>query len=492
MTNAAMMMICTNWIVECNFREKWQKLKSNKSILIFCAIFVVHLIWLINTSNFGYAVNDLRIKLPIFVLPIIFGTSQTLTQKKLHLVLASFIAGVFVATLIGLFARLFADRMEFRDFSLFVSHIRLSLMICLSVFVLIYFVAKRIYFTNKTAWIAVILALWLLMFMSMVQSITGFACFGIVAIILLIVVGIKTSRKLFRWLCFSSVVLIFLIVGGTITYFVNDFYTPTCENIQLEKTANGTPYDEVKSDGTIENGNVVWLNVSKKELTEAWTQRSDIPIDSLDNRGQSLYSTLVRYMTSLGLTKDAEGVAKLSDNDVKNIENGETNYRFAGNGGLINRIYVVIWELDVYKKLGDCNGHSVTQRIEYLKYGLKIIEKNFWTGVGVGDVQDEYFATYDDGECSLQIENQHRAHNQFITFFISFGLVGFLICVFAWFYPAISKFATKEYLFGVFFIIATISMFTDDTLETSTGAVFVAFFYSLLKWSWKNKSIEKK
>jgi hypothetical protein len=35
----------------------------------------------------------------------------------------------------------------------------------------------------------------------------------------------------------------------------------------------------------------------------------------------------------------------------------------------------------------------------------------------------------------------------------------------------------------VFFVIATVSMFSDDTLETSTGAVFVSFFYALLRWA---------
>ena len=487
-TNASILMIITNWFIECNYMEKWHRLKENKTALIFCAIFLVHIIWLVNTSNYAYAANDIRVKLPLLALPLALATSRPLTPRKLHIILLSFISGVFVASLLGLSAKLFGNSLNFRALALFVSNIRLSLMLCFSAFILAYFAFKKIFFTRKTSWIAILVALWLLIFMSMIQSMTGYACFIITLVVVLTIVGIKSKKQTYKWICLTSALIIPLSICGIIAYFVQDFYSPTCENIQLEKTAAGIPYDDVKSDGTIENGNTVWMNVCKSELTSAWSERSTIPLDSLDNRGQCLYSTLVRYMTSRGLTKDAAGVSQLSDADVLNIENGETNYRFVGHGGIIARIYVIIWEFDVYNKLGDCNGHSATQRIEYQKYGWKLAMQNVFTGTGEGDVNDEYQALYEELDSHLQIENRHRAHNQFLTFFIAFGIFGLLICLFAWFYPAIKGWTIADYYFGIFFLIATISMFSDDTLETSTGAVFVAFFYSLLKWTKKTKN----
>ena len=148
---------------------------------------------------------------------------------------------------------------------------------------------------------------------------------------------------------------------------------------------------------------------------------------------------------------------------------------------------MIIWEFDVYRKTGDCNGHSVTQRVEFLKYGMKLICKNFFAGTGIGDVNDEYQAIYEAENASLMREYWHRAHNQFVTFFIALGVLGFLICIFAWFYPALSGIRSRNYYFLIFFLIATISMFSDDTLETSTGAVFVAYFYSLLRWTTDEK-----
>lgn len=488
-TNASILMIITNWIVECNYVEKWHRLKENKGALVFCAIFLAHIIWLANTSNFAYAANDIRIKLPLLALPMVLATSRPLTSRKLNLVLLTFVSGVFVASLLGFVAKFFGDTFNYRSLALFVSNIRLAMMLCFSAFILVYFAFKGIFFTRKTAWIAILLALWLLAFMSMIQSMTGYVCFIVTLVVILAVVGIKSAKKTQKWLCLTFALLIPIAICGVVGYFVHDFYTPTSENIQLEKTASGVPYDVIKSDGTIENGNTVWMNVCKSELASSWSKRSSIHIDSLDNRGQLLYSTLVRYMTSLGLAKDAEGVAKLSDADVHNVENGETNYCFAGRGGIVARMYVIIWEFDVYNKLGDCNGHSVTQRIEYQKCGWELAMRNLLTGTGEGDVDDEYQALYEELDSHLQIENRHRAHNQFLTFFIAFGIFGLLICLFAWFYPAIKGWNVADYYFGVFFLIATISMFSDDTLETSTGAVFVAFFYSLLKWTKKNKNV---
>lgn len=40
-------------------------------------------------------------------------------------------------------------------------------------------------------------------------------------------------------------------------------------------------------------------------------------------------ATLIRYMTSLNLTKDAEGMKKMTEKDVQNVENGDANYLYA-------------------------------------------------------------------------------------------------------------------------------------------------------------------
>lgn len=490
-TNAAILMLSANWLIECDFRSKWQRLKDNKKVLIFSAIYLVHLLWLINTSNFAYASNDLIIKLPLLVLPIIIGTSAKLSEKKIHVILASFVLGVLVAIISGVIAKLIDTSLDYRCMSLFINRIRLSLMICLAIFILIYFVWKRIFFKPKTAWIAVVISLAMLLFISLVQAMTGFVCFVGVALVLLLMSVKKVKSKSYKRLLVATFTLALVGIISAVTYFIIDFYQPTCDNSKKEITAQGNIYDYEEIDNTLENGNLIWRNVCKKELAELWQQRSKIHIDSLDNKGQYLFPTLVRYLTSLGYTKDAEGVKKLSDTDITNIENGETNYRFAGRSGIFERIYVIIWEFDVYRKTGFCNNHSVTQRIEYQKFGLRLIGDNLLFGVGEGDVDDEYMDIYErSDDCTLSLKNRHRAHNQFMTFAIAFGLIGFVICIIGWFYPAVANLKRGDFLFLVFFLIATISMFSDDLIETSTGAVFVAYFYSLLGWGRETKEEE--
>ncbi|MCF0206245.1 MAG: O-antigen ligase family protein, partial [Bacteroidales bacterium] len=238
----------------------------------------------------------------------------------------------------------------------------------------------------------------------------------------------------------------------------------------------------VNNNGLLENGNFVNMNICRKELDSAWNKVSKIGLDDFDNRGQYIYPTLLRYMTSLGLEKDARGVSRLTLQDIKNIENGETNYRYANKSSLAERIYVTIWELDVYFKFNECNDHSVSQRIEYQRTGLLLAKNNFFTGVGTGDVNDEYQQWYEENNSNLSENNRHRAHNQFLTIMIAFGIFGFIAFVFAWFFPVYSGRKELSFTFIAFFVIATASMFSDDTMETSTGAVFVAYFYSLLRW----------
>ncbi|MCF0207458.1 MAG: hypothetical protein HUK15_08520, partial [Bacteroidales bacterium] len=134
-TNAAIIMLLTNWVAECNFKKKWKRLLDDKSIIFFCLIFLLHLVWLANTSNFNYALNDLRVKLPLLVLPIVLGTSEAISEKKLNTVLWTFVGGALITTIIGFFF-VGTPETDFRRISPFVSNIRMSLMLCLSIFIL--------------------------------------------------------------------------------------------------------------------------------------------------------------------------------------------------------------------------------------------------------------------------------------------------------------------------------------------------------------------
>jgi O-antigen ligase len=74
----------------------------------------------------------------------------------------------------------------------------------------------------------------------------------------------------------------------------------------------------------------------------------------------------------------------------------------------------------------------------------------------------------------------HRAHNEYLTLWISFGLFGLAFALFTWWWPAYALGAWRDPLFVAWAVIFGISCLTDDTVETQAGATFFALYYALL------------
>lgn len=489
-SNAAIFLLLTNWVIEANFVKKWKKLILNPAILVFTILFIVHVIWLINSKDVGFGLHDIKIKLPLLALPIIIGTSRPLSKKTTDKIVAVFVMGVLISTLTGLLVYWGLiqnpNSDNVRNISYFVSHIRLSLMICLSALLLFRFINERKFFTSYKIIIAVIIIIWFVGFLMMIQGFTGLISLVIVGLISLGVKAFNEQNRIKKTIYFIIVIGLPAFLVSYLGVQIKTFYTPSNPVVTIEtSTKNGNNYYHNLESGLLENGNLIYINICEKELYSEWKKRSNLSLDSKDAREQSLLHTLIRYLTSYGLTKDANGISQLSDKDIVNIEKGNTNYKYIKHNGVSKRIYNIIWEIDVYSKNGNPSGHSITQRFEYLKAGLILSYRNIWCGAGTGDIDNEYKALYIEKSSQLDSQYRHRAHNQFLTFFVSFGVIGAFLCFFAFFYPIISDFKFKNYLFAVFILIAILSMLTDDTLETTTGVVFISYFYSLFLWGEK-------
>ena len=218
-------------------------------------------------------------------------------------------------------------------------------------------------------------------------------------------------------------------------------------------------------------------------MKEAWNSVSGMDYSGHDKRGQELRYTLIRYLTSLGLRKDADGVSQLKNDDIDLIESGYANHIYKHRNRFQVRMYELIWEIDVYRKGGNPSGHSVTQRIEYLRTGFSILMDHPLLGVGTGDVPAAFEKKYIENKTSLDPEWRLRAHNQWLTFAISFGLLGLLLLIVAFVYPGLVQRKFGQYLFLLFFMVSFLSMFNEDTLETQAGVAFFAFFYTFLLFS---------
>ena len=188
---------------------------------------------------------------------------------------------------------------------------------------------------------------------------------------------------------------------------------------------------------------------------------------------------LFRYLTSKGLRKDAAGLSKLGDADIRNIEKGIPNYLFANKYSLNNRIYQTIWEFNEYQRGANPAGNSVVQRIEYFKIALQVIRENFWFGTGTGGYFPAYQKKYDEHPFFSEQKFRQRSHNMFLSYWVDFGLVGLIFICFAYSYPVFRQRKTKSYLLLTFSLIVLLSFLNEDTLNNHDAITFFAFFYSL-------------
>lgn len=494
-TSIAIWIMVTNWLFEGKFKEKIYTLKKDKSIGIFLILFFVPVLWLFNTVNLQFAFNDLRIKLPLLIFPLIIGTSNKLGHKEVINILRCFVLGLLISTVSGLFAYWgiinFKEIDNFRHISIFISHIRLSLMLCLAIFAMIYLLEKSLLKNRIEKFFALSISIWFFVFLFIIQAFTGFIILFIVGFILLIIKLKRTNNTFKKKVIFFVIIIVPFSLFLWLGFFIKDFYTPTNTfDESIEKTAEGNAYYHDYDSRLIENGNYIYRYISEAELYKEWTKRSDMSLDSYTHNGQEMLQILLRYLTSKGLTKDAEGVKALTEEDITAIENGFANYRFVHNSFITKRLYTIIWQIDVYIKGGNPSGHSVTQRFEYIKAALILTYQNFWLGTGTGDIDDEYKKHYVESRSILKPDFRHRAHNQYLTFFISFGVFGAFLCFIALFVPIIINKAYRNYYFCVFIGIALLSMLNEDTIETMIGVVFFSFFYSLFMYGYKSEKQE--
>ncbi len=379
---------------------------------------------------------------------------------------------------------------DYRDISIFISHIRFSLLIDVSIFYLLYSLWEdynSIPISKK--FLYSINILWLIFFLFVLKSLTGIVIFITVFFYFLYIIFKNDNNKKFKIIISSSFFIFLILITTWLINSIKNFYSIK-ENISnLDKyTINNNPYFHDTLNKDIENGYYLWINICDKELEKEWNKKSNLDFWGKDNKGQYLRTTLIRYMTSKGLKKDSSGFSKLTNEDIKNIENGNANYLYAKKWSFYSRIHQLLWEIEQCKKNANKGGLSFMQRTEYIKTAFEIIKRHPLIGVGTGDVKDEFTLQYKISHSKLEPKYQLRTHNQYITFIVTFGIIGFLIIVLCFIFAIKYENKHKDNLFKIIFFIALLSFLNEDTLETHIGVSFFAFFFSFLMYGYKNNS----
>jgi O-antigen ligase len=69
-------LMLLNWLIEAQFRSKFKKLLTHKFLVILMIFYVAHILGLLHTENMTSGLFDLEVKMSLFILPLIFGSSS--------------------------------------------------------------------------------------------------------------------------------------------------------------------------------------------------------------------------------------------------------------------------------------------------------------------------------------------------------------------------------------------------------------------------------
>ena len=462
-----------------------QRFQQNKELLIFSSIYSTYLIGLLFTSDFKWALYDLQKNIPYLIIPFAFIIAPQLSRVQLVNLLKIFVVAVSASALITMISFYSKDEvsvLKAQEFG-FIHHIRFSFQLVFSMIIVSVFLYRE--WRQTKGWLKLarlMLLCFLFLFLLWHQSFTGLLTFLVTAFVgfLLFISQIKNSGwKIVGWI---GIALIIIVPGAYLINAVNRFYdVDQIEYAQIDqKTALGNPYHHDFQNKQIENGHYVGLYWNEAEMKEAWNNHSNIKYDENGGNGYQIKYTLVRYLTSKNLRKDAAGVEQLSDLDIHNIEAGISNYILAEKGiSLYPRIYTSIWELDTYFRSGYANQKSLAQRIEYAKAAFTIIKANFWFGVGTGNWKTAYREAYQKNHSQMDPARYGDAHNQYLNYMVKFGLIGLLWILFAIVYPVVKSRSYRNPIFFLFLISMLVANFGDSNFETHVGSSFFVLFYCL-------------
>jgi hypothetical protein len=462
---------------------------SNRPAMIFSSILLLHLAGMIYTVDFDYAFKDLRTKLPLFLLPLFIATSPAFNRRYFYGFMLLFAATVLARTLINSWNLFGGHFVDIRDISRSISHVVVALHVSLALFVLGYFIVKRRTFSIGWKILFGVVSAWLLAYPVFARSATGLVITGLTFVILGIIFLVRSRNP---WLKICLFIFLVISIGFSVVYFsriVKDYYkvNPVDFSKLAKVSPRGNPYSHNYANRETENGNYLYIYLQMEELRDAWSKRSSIPFDGHDKKNQVVGNTLIRYLTSKGLRKDADGVNHLSDLEIRAIENGTANVIYTWKFSFRGQVYELLRGLDEYRKTGNPTGSSLLQRLEFWKASVGIIKDNWLIGVGTGDMNEAFQQQYEKMKSRLSPDQRWRSHNQFLSIFVGFGIFGLIWFLFAILYPPIALGKFRDYFFLVFFIIAMLSMMPEDTIESQMGVTFFALFYSFFLFARKEE-----
>ena len=138
----SVIVISGSWLIDAIYRKdlrrKWRNFIGNRPALLITSIPILYAISLLYSSGLEGGLKNLNTQIPLLFLPMVFSSMPALTAKHVKGIALVHVAALILSTLISYVSSdplLVAENP--RMISLFVNHIRLSLLLVMGIVLII-------------------------------------------------------------------------------------------------------------------------------------------------------------------------------------------------------------------------------------------------------------------------------------------------------------------------------------------------------------------
>ena len=211
--------LCTKSI-----KNRLTRFWHNKAAVLLAAFYLMHVVGLLWTSDFQYAMRDLRVKLPILVMPFVLSSMEPLDRKRFDFVMLVYVLSVFIATQFSFVSYLRHNYEDVREISHFISHIRFCLNIVFSMAVIGYYLYKRRVSKGKGVpsfglkvvldqFLMWFLLLWFAYMVYILESLSGYVILAAVVIVSAVYAFLQWKKSRAWHIAVGAVALAVLVVA---------------------------------------------------------------------------------------------------------------------------------------------------------------------------------------------------------------------------------------------------------------------------------------
>jgi O-antigen ligase len=113
--------------------------------------------------------------------------------------------------------------------------------------------------------------------------------------------------------------------------------------------------------------------------------------------------------------------------------------------------------------------------------GWQLVKEHPFTGVDLGDKNDELFSVYREKQFHFAINTNKNVHNNYLDILYSMGVAGLLLFLAGWlFFPFITALRNRDGLTIIILITFAQAMVTENYFDRSIGAMLFGFFVTFL------------